>query len=315
MAFTVSSLTNYVNEQSTELLMALQFEGETASHANVQTGIKSSEALQILTNTPVPQDGASCGFNASGDTAFTQRLLATAAIKYQDSLCIRDLQTKWTQLLLKKGQNYDESDLPEKILDDIVNQINRINETADWQGDTTAASAFLARYDGLRKIIKAATGTTTATAVAGPVTTSNIRTIMANILAKIATLPNQVGNAGVEIFMGYDIAELYRQKVFTDNLYHVNGQGDQKGMFVEGSVHRIVPVHGLDGLGASTGDNPFIFAFDADRNLYLGVDMENEHEQADLWYSKDDDLVKYSFRFRRGWQVAFPSEIVEYSNV
>lgn len=315
MGFTVSSLTNYVNEQSTDLLMALQFEGETASYANVQTGIKSSEALQILTNTPVPQDGSTCGFNASGNTEFTQRLLATAAIKYQDSLCLRTLETKWTQLLLKKGQNYTENDIPEKIMDDIVNNINRINETADWQGDTTSGSAFLARYDGLRKIIKAATGTTTATAVAGPVTTSNIRTIMANILSKIATLPNQVGNPGVKIFMGYDIAELYRQKVFIDNLYHVDGKGDQKGMNVEGSVHQIIPVHGLDGLGASSGDNPFIFAFDADRNLYMGVDMENEHEEVKLWYSQDDDLVKYSIRFRRGWQIAFPSEIVEYSNI
>lgn len=314
MGFTVSSLTNYVNEQSTDLLMALQFEGETASHANVQTGVKSSEALQILTNTPFPQDGSACGFNASGNTEFTQRLLATAAIKYQDSLCLRTLEAKWTQLLLKKGQNYTENDIPEKIMDDIVNQINRINETADWQGDTTSGSGFLNKYDGLRKIIKAATGTAVATAVAGPVTTTNVRTIMANILSKIATLPNEVGNPGVKIFMGYDIAELYRQKVFIDNLYHVDGKGDQRGMNVEGSVHQIIPVHGLDGLGGSTGDNPFIFAFDPDRNLYMGVDMENEHEEVKLWYSQDDDLVKYSIRFRRGWQIAFPSEIVEYSN-
>jgi hypothetical protein len=83
---------------------------------------------------------------------------------------------------------------------------------------------------------------------------------------------------------------------------------------VEGSVHELIPLHGLDGLGASTGDNPFIFAFDPDRQLYLGVDMENEEEEAKIWYSQDDDNVKYSFRYRRGWQIAFPSEIVEYSN-
>jgi hypothetical protein len=314
MGFTVSSLTNYVNEQSTELLTALQFEGETAALANIQTGIKSSAALQILTNTPVPQDGSTCGFNASGDTAFTQRILTTAAVKYQDTLCPRTLESKWTQLLLKKGQNYDESTIPGKIIEDIRDQINRINETADWQGDTATGSSFLNKYDGLRKIIKAAT-VTAATAVAGPVTTSNVRTIMQNILAAIATKPVLVGNPDISIFVGYDVAEIYRQKVFIDNLYHVTGQGDQKGMVVEGSVHKLIPVHGLDGLGSSTGDNPFIFALDPDRNLYLGVDMENEHEEAKMWYSMDDDNVKYSFRFRRGWQIAFPSEIVEYSNV
>lgn len=313
MGFTVSSLTDYVNEQSKELLVALQFEAETASYANVQTGIKSSAALQLLTNSPVPQDGTACGFNASGDTTFTQRILATAAIKYQDSLCLRTLESKWTQILLKKGQSYDESSIPSAILDDILSQIKRRQETADWQGDTTSGSAFLNRYDGLIKIIKAAT-VTAATAVAGPVTTSNVRTIIGNIVAAIGTNSVLVGNPNVKIFLGYDIAELYRQKVFTDNLYHVNGQGGQKGMTAEGSIHELVPVHGLDGLGASSGDNPFIFAMDPDRNMYLGVDMENEEEKSDLWYSKDDDLIKYSFRFRRGWQIAFPSDIVEYSN-
>jgi hypothetical protein len=318
MAFTVSSLTDYVNEQSKELLVALQFEAETGQLANVQTGIKSAAALQLLSNSPVPQDGASCGFNASGDTTFTQRTLTTKPIKYQDTLCPRTLEAKWTQIMLKKGQNYDESFAPEimkAILDDVLKQIKRRQETADWQGDTTSSSAYLSRYDGLIKIIAASTTGGTATAQAGPVTTSNVRTIVQKIVEKIGTLPTLVGNPNVKIFMGYDIAELYRQKIFADNLYHVNGQGDQKGMMAEGSVHQIVPLHGLDGLGSSTGAaSPFIFALDPDRNLYLGVDMENEEEEAKVWYSQDDDNVKYSFRFRRGWQIAYPSEIVEYAN-
>jgi hypothetical protein len=318
MGFTVSTLTNYVNEQSKELLVALQFEAETGALANVQTGIKSSAALQLLSNSPVPQDGSSCGFNASGDTTFTQRILATSAIKYQDTLCPRTLETKWTQIMMKKGQNYDDSFAPEimrLILSDVLAQIKRRQETADWQGDTASVSSFLNRYDGLIKIIAAATTGGTATAVAGPVTTSNIRTIVQNIVSKIGDVSVLVGNPNVNIYMGYDMAELYRQKVFADNLYHVNGLGDQKGMAAEGSVHKIIPLHGLDGLGSSSGAAaPFIFALDPDRNLFLGVDMENEEEESKVWYSQDDDNVKYSFRFRRGWQVAYPSEIIEYGN-
>lgn len=318
MGFTVGSLTNYVNEQSKELLVALQFEAETASFANVQTGIKSSAALQLLANSPVPQDGSTCAFNASGDTTFTQRTLATSAIKYQDTLCPRTLEAKWTQIMLKKGQNYDDGFAPEimrAILDDVMKQIKRRQEVADWQGDTSSGSAYLNRYDGLIKIIAAATTGGTATAVSGPVTTSNVRTIVSNIVSKIGSISTLVGNPNVKIFCGYDFAELYRQKIFADNLYHVNGQGDQKGMMAEGSVHEIVPVHGLDGLLSSSGAAaPFVFALDPDRNLYLGVDMEGEDEQAKVWYSEDDDNVKYSFRFRRGWQIAYPSEIIEYGN-
>lgn len=311
MGFTVASLTNYVNEQSKELLTALQFEAKTASYANIVTGVKSSQALQILTNSPVPQDGSSCSFNASGDTSFTQRTLSTAAIKYQDTLCPRTLETKWTQLLLKKGQNYDETSVPAAILEDILKQIKKHQETADWQGDTSSTNAYLNRYDGLRKIIKAASGTTVATASTW--NSTNARAIIKNIIANIPAAMK--GDPDVKIFMGYDAAETYRQVLMDANLFHVStGTGSQEGLMAEGSVHEIVSVHGLDGLTGSTGDNPFIFAFNPDRQLYLGVDMEGEEDNVDLWESKDDQNVKYSFRFRRGWQIAFPSEIVEYSN-
>lgn len=312
MAFSVSSLTDYVNQTSKELLTALHFESETAALANVQVGVKSKMALQILTNTPIPQNGDGCSFLASGTTAFTQREIDAKAVKYQDTLCPRTLEAKWTQILLKNGQKYSEADIPRVIVTDIVAQIKKHQETADWQGDTASANAYLSIYDGLNKIIKAATGTNVATAVSGPVTTSNVRTIMQNVVSKI---PVQLkGNAGVKIFCGYDIAELYRQKMFIDNLFHFPVGGNQKNIFAEGSVHEIIPVHGLDGLGSNSGDNPFIFAMDPDRNLFLGVDLLNEEETAEMWYSQDDQNVKYSFRYRRGWQIAFPSEIVEYSN-
>lgn len=311
MGFTVSSLTDYVNEQSQELLTALQFQAETASFANIQTGVKSEAALQILTNTPVPQDGGSCGFNASGSSVFTQRKITSKAVKYQDELCFRTLQAKWTQLLLKRGQNYDESNVPAAMVADLVAQIKAHQETADWQGDTGSVSSYLKIYDGLVKIIKNATGTNVATASTW--NSSNARAIVKNIISKIPAALK--GNPNVKIFMGYDAAETYRQALMDANLYHVAvGSGDQKNIMAEGSVHEIVPVHGLDGLTGNTGDNPFIFALDPTRNLFLGVDMEGEEEEARMWYSQDDDVVRYSFRYRRGWQIAFPSEIVEYSN-
>jgi len=307
MAFTVSSLTNYVNEQSQDLLVILQFASETATYANIQTGVKSGAPLQILTNTPIPQDGTSCGFNASGDTSFSQRIITAKAVKYQDALCPRDLQTKWTQLLLKVGQKYDESNIPKVIIDDIANQINRINETCDWQGNTAAGSAFLNKYDGLRKIIDAAS---TSNAPNSTFNATNARSIIKSCITAIPAA--EKGDQRFVFFMGYDAAETYRQALMDANLYHVPSAADQKGLYAEGSVHKIVSVHGLDTLASSGGS--CIFGMIPDQQLYMGVDMEGEEEKADMWYSKDDDNVKYSFRFFRGWQIAFPSLIVKYSN-
>lgn len=311
MGFTVSSLTDYVNEQSKELLTAIHFEGATAEMAYAHPGIKSAEAIQLLASSPVPQDASACSFNASGDTTFTQAILTVAGVKWEDTLCLKTLESKWTQLLLKAGSKYTEADIPAMIMSDIVEVINEQLETADWQGDTGSGSAYLNRYNGLRKIIKAATGTTTATASTWNL--SNARSIMKNIISSIPT--RLKGNPKVKVICGYDVAETYRQALMDANLFHVAaGSKDQQGIYVEGSVHELVPVHGLDGLATSTGDNPFIFALIPERHLHYGFDLLNEEEKAEMGMDQYKKNVWYSFELKRGWQIIYPNEIVEYSN-
>jgi hypothetical protein len=311
MGFTVSSLTNYVNEQSKELLTAIHFEGATAEMAYAHPGIKSAEAIQLLASSPVPQDASACSFNASGDTTFTQAILTVAGVKWEDILCLKTLESKWTQLLLKAGSKYTEADIPAMIMSDIVEVINEQLETADWQGDTGSGSAYLKRYNGLRKLIKAASGTTTATASTWNLT--NARAIMKNIISSIPT--RLKGNPKVKVICGYDVAETYRQALMDANLFHVAaGSKDQQGIYVEGSVHELVPVHGLDGLATSTGDNPFIFALIPERHLHYGFDLLNEEEKAEMGMDQYKKNVWYSFELKRGWQIIYPNEIVEYSN-
>ncbi len=311
MGFTVSSLTDYVNEQSKELLTAIHFEGATAEMAYAHPGIKSAEAIQLLASSPVPQDASACSFNASGDTTFTQAILTVAGVKWEDTLCLKTLESKWTQLLLKAGSKYTEADIPAMIMSDIVEVINEQLETADWQGDTGSGSAYLNRYNGLRKIIKAATGTTTATASTWNL--SNARVIMKNIISSIPT--RLKGNPKVKVICGYDVAETYRQALMDANLFHVAaGSKDQQGIYVEGSVHELVPVHGLDGLATSTGDNPFIFALIPERHLHYGFDLLNEEEKALMGMDQYQKNAWYSFELKRGWQIIYPNEIVEYSN-
>ena len=311
MGFTVSSLTDYVNEQSKELLTAIHFEGATAEMAYAHPGIKSAEAIQLLASSPVPQDASACSFNASGDATFTQAILTVAGVKWEDILCLKTLESKWTQLLLKAGSKYTEADIPAMIMSDIVEVINEQLETADWQGDTGSGSAYLNRYNGLRKIIKAATGTTTATASTWNL--SNARAIMKNIISSIPT--RLKGNPKVKVICGYDVAETYRQALMDANLFHVAaGSKDQQGIYVEGSVHELVPVHGLDGLATSTGDNPFIFALIPERHLHYGFDLLNEEEKAEMGMDQYKKNVWYSFELKRGWQIIYPNEIVEYSN-
>lgn len=302
MGFTLTGLSNYVDQTSTQLIAAVQFKAETAKLTNLQTGIKSAAALQILAVDPVPQDGESCGFLASGSTTLTQRTLTTKAVKFEESMCIRDLQAKWTQILLKKGQQYSEADVPAVIMDEIANKIMARLEVADWQGDTTSGSAYLSRYDGLLKIIDAASGTIPMTS--STINETNIRTILRN---GVSLVPDALkGNSEFTFFCGYDTYTTYLNKISNDNHFHMFDASVYGEIRVENSPYKLKAVHGLDGTNRIIGMLP--------SNAVLGVDMEGEEERAKLWYSLDDDLVKYSFRFRRGWQIAIPSEIVTYQN-
>lgn len=301
MGFVVSGLTDYVDQSSEELISAAQFGNETAAMMNLQTGVKSSKALQLLNVAAYPQVNSSCGFNASGTATLTQRNISTSAIKYEASFCINDLEAKWTQTLIKKGQDYDESDMPKEIMDEVVKFVNRYSETADWQGDSASGDPILAQYDGLLKIIDAAT---TVSATPSTYNSTNCRTIVAEMITLIPA-PLQ-GDPDFTFFLGYPELETYRQKLMADNLFHVPAGDAVNVITAEGSIYKLKAVHGLDNTSRIIGMKP--------DNAYLGVDMEGEEEQFRLWYSQDDDLVKYSIKYRRGWQVAIPSEIVEYTN-
>jgi len=301
VGFNVGALSNYDDQTRTELLTSLHFDGETASLANIQPGVKSSTELQLLATSPIPQSGTNCGFNASGSTAFTQRKIETKAVKYQDEFCLKTLEAKWTQLLLKKGANYTEADLPKVIMDETGMVIKEQLEVLDWQGDTTLFSAFLNKYDGLIKVIDNASGVVSATPAA--LNETNIRTILRNIRTKIPAA--QKGKGG-RIYCGYEVLDMYSNKLATDNLYNQTGDLAGNEIRVENSNLILHAVHGLD-------DTKRMFFIDFSRNAYLGVDLMNDEEDAKMWYSQDDDLVRYSIRFRRGWQIAFPAEIVEFT--
>jgi hypothetical protein len=302
MSFVVSSLSNYTNEQSKKMIAAVQFKAETAALAEIQTGVKSSAALQILSVDPIPQSGTSCGFNASGSTTFTQRTITTKAVKFEEIMCLRDLEAKWTQILLKNGQKYSEADVPSVIMDEITKKIMARLEVADWQGDTSSGSSYLNVYDGLLKIVDAANGVVSMTA--STLNETNIRTILRDGVSKV---PDALkGNSEFTFFCGYDTYTTYLNKISSDNHFHMFDASTYGEIRVENSPYKLKAVHGLDSTSRIIGM--------LTSNMVIGVDMEGEEEKAALWYSQDDDNVKYSFRFRRGWQIAIPSEVLEYTN-
>lgn len=308
MGFVVSSLTNYVDQTSKELIARSYFENRSAEYfGGLQTGVKTSKALQLLSVVAHPQADA-CGFTASGTTTFTQRNITVGAVKYQDTLCMKDLKAKWTQTLLKQGTQAENESVSfeAEVADGIVNLIKEYVEVQDWQGDTGASSL----YDGLIKIIDNAAvsidGNTQNVTVATGITTSNVISLVRDMCdaapAKIKTKSTKI------LFVGTDTFDTYVNALIAANLFAVDATSwADYVLTVPGKNVKVVGVHGLDGT-----DRMFL---GLSENFHLGVDLEGEEEQFKLWYDENADLVRYSVRFKRGVQVAYPNEIVEFTLV
>lgn len=321
MGFTVSSLTDYVNENKDDLIMAATLEGKTAqiikAGGTIHTGIKSAETINILT-TGVGFQADSCGFNTSGSTVFTQRTLTVGKIKVNEDLCPKDLNAKYTQKRLAAGSK-DESFGFEKWYTELkAAKIAEALERAIWQGDTTSGNDDLAQFDGLVKLIKAASGTVDANVAAyngqGGAVTAATGVTSSNVIAIFKGIKNAIpatlkGKSDVKVFCGYDKADTYIDALIAANYFNyanaLQGTGGDYKIVIPGTSIEVVPVHGLDNVN-------FMCACQVS-NLHLGVDLMNEEENFELFYAKEAGKVRFDVRFKMGTQIGIASEIVKFN--
>ena len=313
MGFVVSSLTDYVDQSSTELLVPTLYKAKTAGLAMKQMGIKSSAALQLLDNTLYLQDGSACGFTATGSTTFTQRNLSVAAITVNQQWCLKDLEAKWTQLLLSPSASYTEADMPQAIMNHIMGILAQTLEKQDWQGDTTSGNPNLNKYNGIQKIVSdAGTGInanvsayTDGATLSSWTSSTVIKGVDALVAAATANFPGIFEKPGrINIFVDRSIFNLYIRANRNANYFGYNGTDGQDMNELRVLGYANVYLVATDGLNG-TNDAYLIH----ESNLYMGADGEADADTTKVWYSNDDDVVKMRINFKRGWQIAYPSEV------
>ena len=287
MGFTVNTLPDYVEQRKGELLSKAVFGFETRQYVNLMTGVKYKEALNILATDPVLQ-ARTCGFDASGNVSFTQRIMTVAPYKVNMTLCEEDLRKKWMndQLVVKAGGEV----LPfeEKIADNIVKGVQKQLENLVWNASTAVDG-----FDGLLTIANAEADVKDVSAGASDYATAIevYKAIPAEILDK------------AEMFCGEDMFRSIVLEITAKNLYHYNPEVDgAKTIILPGTNTKLHGVNGLNGKGQILAADP--------ENLFYGVDMADDAETFDIWYSKDNQEFRVAIKFNAGAQIAFPDQVV-----
>ena len=192
MAFNVSTLPAYVQDNKDLLLKNFALVGGTRSRISIQTGVKHSAHLNFMEVAPTLQDGAGCAFTNAGEVSLTQRTIETAAIKINLDLCPKTLRGKYAEYLIQMNAAEHELPFEAYIMEGVTNVLAKKIETLMWQGDKSkSADANLKWVDGFLKIAEGESEVKDVT-----ITTDSIYGAIAKVYAE---LPDEVIERGAEI--------------------------------------------------------------------------------------------------------------------
>ena len=301
-SYVVSSITGFTDQVGGELLAKALVGATTPKYVNVRLGIKGTQALNLLDSNPSFQAGA-CGWSASGTTTFTQRNITTCAERVNESLCPDDLYPTYQSMLLQPGQTEETVPFEQVIADLKVKQIQQRIEQKLWQATVSGGDCF----DGFKTLIASgqtgiavsASGTTfSATAAYG--TNGNPITEVDKLI--VALSDDASSREDLVCFMSYANYRLYVQALTKANFFanYIGGSTSIGNMNLE-AVHpnanvKIIPTIGL------AGSNSVVIG--PAEYMVVGFDLLSDHERMEIWWSRDNNEVRFRANYNYGAQIA-----------
>ena len=294
MAYVVSSLPAYVEEHRLPLLAAAILKGKTVEVINRMSGVKGSAALNIVDVTAPFQAGSTCGFNASGNDTFTQRVLETVMVKVEKEWCWKNLIGKWAEYEYRVIAGEKTLAFEEFFMNKVAEQIAAEIEKILWQGNASPAiNGILDIFTAASQTVQASTGSTD----------------LENIQEVYQAIPEAVLDRAV-IFCDAGVFRGAVANLVAANLYHYDPAAPVDEFVLPGTNCRVIKVNGLNN-ATEQSKGKLIVGADPE-NLFYGYDIEDSDKALDVWYSKDNDSIRLRMTTNIGTQIAFPAEVVIY---
>jgi len=297
-SYVVSSITGFTDQTSTELMMKALVGGTTAKVANVKLGIKGTQQIQIMDNSPAFQAGA-CGWSPSGTTTFSQISLTVCPERVNEALCPDQLYSTYQSLLLTKGQTEESVPFELEIADLYVKKIQQRIEQKLWQATTAGGDCF----QGFKALIVTgatsvanSTGTTFSSTVAYG-TAGNPITEVDKLISVLDDNAQAVEN--LVCFMSYANYRLYvtaltKANFFVNYIGNSTVIGGEANAFAvhPNSTVKVYPTLGLSGSGKVVIGPADYFV--------VGFDALSQDEKIDLWWSRDNDEIRIRSNYNYG---------------
>lgn len=309
-AFVVSSLTDYTNELSRDLVTKAVGKARTLDYINVRSNIKREEAINIIDSTLVVQAGGNCGFTANSTSSFSQVNLGVEQLSILEQLCADQLEDKWVGMYMKPGSYQDELPFAELWFNEKVEKVGKEIDSIIWRGDKTNGTGNLALANGF---IKTISGSQASVVTAANVSASAAWTA-ANIIASVDTMVDGIpadirDNDDLTLFVSRATFDTYVRACRNANYFHFSPEEMVNGeAMVPGTNVRMVATVGL--AGATTLASGPVAILTPASNLYFGTDLVSDFAGFDGWYSRDNQAYRIAMKWKQGVAVAFPEYVV-----
>ena len=297
--YLVSTLPAYTEQNREVLVREVVFGTPTVSRITPQTGIKTKAAINYLNANPVLQDGKGCQFTPQNTAVLTQREIATALIKVNESFCPDTLLGKWPEYLVRIPETQRES-LPfeQYILRIFRDAIKEKIETLIWQGDKSSNDTDLKWIDGFLVLALDAEGVVKVDCTSALTRWAALKAVISAIPAKV------IKKGGINIFVSPEFYLDFVLELVEKNFYHYSGPQDAypEEIVFPGTNIRVVNTIGL-------AETDYVVASRPD-NMYYGTDVEGSEEYFKVVYDEKNDSFDVKVRWNSGVQFAFPDEVV-----
>ena len=313
MGFDITALTAYVEENADEFFSRAVLGAKVSSMMNRVTGIKSSIKLPTLDHGyDLLQADANCTFNnGSNDLVIAQREIDPIDMKIQEQYCIKELEPYFTQKILTPGSTYDTVPPELRLMDILIERVNKVIELALVRGIAGGASAITSfnLFDGILETVSndiAAGDIPAAQQLTGALTASNV---IASFRAMYDALPADNYNSTLTdgdwvIYCSPQTKAIYNRD-YQSSLTALPYNTEFGKNFLDDTGIEIVA---LDGFREDTTQA----LLTRKSNWWMGVDLDGEETSLSLTKgtgSEQDDLF-LSGKFKMGIQTKFPDEMV-----
>lgn len=301
MSNTLSALSDFVDREAAGFKARLVNEGNTIELATVQTGVAYKATINSVYGDGNFQygecvGGASDSANATTSSFEAREILACKTTLY-DSICMNEVAQKFGNLA---GDEVNASALS-ALAEGAVSSLQKQVEVNLWN---SAGTSLCGSTDGLYSFISGSTtGVTVPSSPVSPAT--NVINAVNSIYENIPDAASNKGDLG--IFLGLDQFKKYVVALSTSTGaalggYKVRATANGALTYIE---HPTAPNCLVIGTMGLTGTNRVVGGPVSD--IVVGTSLAPADLGFQLWYSIEDDTVKYRVNGRFGANIANPT--------